>query len=307
MKTVLVAGINGFVGHHLARELHAQGHGVIGTGLDQELDPTLKPFTNQYIGDCDLTDVVSVRNIPLQTVDAVINLAGLAQVGASFSEPEKYRRINVAVHTQLAEAIQASQRPIRVVAVSTGAVYDVHQPMPLSETAGLINHGSPYALSKIAMEAAMKGFKDDGLDVVIARPFNHIGPGQLGGFIVPDLANQVMAGDAVSVGDLSTERDYTDVRDVVRAYVLLATQPTLRHDVYNICSGKSISGRTLLSTIAQCAGRPDVKIVPDPKKIRPDDPKKIVGDSTRLRSDTGWQPQIPLQTTISDYINAARP
>src|SRR5690606_38366342 len=136
------------------------------------------------------------------------------------------------VHSTLAGfLLELGTPPVRIVAISTGAVYDPHQPMPLHEESRLVDRetGSPYALSKIAMERAMEKFVASGLDIVIARPFNHIGPGQLNGFIVPDLTSQVIESDAIKVGDLTTKRDYTDVRDVVKAYAKLAMLSSPKH------------------------------------------------------------------------------
>lgn len=310
MAKVFVTGINGFVGHHLAVELARQGHQVIGSGTEPSLSPALQSFTAEYYGNSDLTDPQAVAKLPLDKADAVINLAGLAQVGASEGQTEKYQRINVAVHTVLADRVaELDRKEVRIIAVSTGAVYDNHQPMPLSEDGQLISSkGSPYALSKIAMEQALKSYSENGLDIIIVRPFNHIGPGQLGGFLVPDLTSQVLDSNRLLVGDLTTERDYTDVRDVVRAYALLATLPKLDHSLYNICSGKSISGQVMLNEIIKASGKDpeSITVKVDQTRLRPNDPKKVVGDSSRLYEDTGWQPTIPLNQTITDVVNDAR-
>lgn len=305
MERILVTGVNGFVGHHLAHELKSAGHYVVGTGQHSELDPALANVVDEYVGDCDLTLPASVEKLPLKDLGAVINLAGLAQVGASFDQSEKYFRINVAVHTVLIEALRRINRGTRIVAISTGAVYDSQQPMPLNEDSMLVSKGSPYALSKVAMETALQDYIDDDMDIIIARPFNHIGPGQGTGFIVPDFAQQVLDSDMVTVGNLATERDFTDVRDVARAYRLLATQPVLNHRVYNVCSGHSLSGQEILDTIVTQAGKPKVTVKVDESRIRPHDPPQIIGDNGRLHTDTGWQPTYLLEQTIRDYLASA--
>jgi GDP-4-dehydro-6-deoxy-D-mannose reductase len=307
MKTILVTGVTGFVGHHLSKELFDQGHLVVGTDRGAEIPPELEPFVAEYFGDTDLTDAASVAKLPLERLDAVINLAGLAQVGSSFGKDQakRYNRINVDVHTVLAKKLlELGRKATRVIAVSTGAVYDNHQPMPLNEDSKLAATNSPYALSKVAMEDAMSDYIDEGLDVVVVRPFNHIGPGQLGGFLVPDLISQVTTSNAVVAGDLSTERDYTDVRDVVKAYALLATLPNLPHLLYNICSGRSTKGEDLLELIIRAAGKElsEIEVSVDENRLRPNDPKKVVGNNSLLRSDTGWAPTISLQQTISDIL-----
>jgi len=302
-KTVLVTGVAGFVGGHLAKALKDQGHTVIGTGQVEAISAETSKYVDSYIGPCDLTRDEDVKNLPLDKVDAVINLAGLSQMGPSFKNEAEYLRTNVEVHTCIAKRLLAIERlKVTVLAISSGAVYDSHQPMPIAESGRLVANGSPYSKSKIAMEKAMKGFKDRGLSVVIARPFNHIGPGQLEGFLVPDLAKQAMAGGKIVAGDLTTERDYTDVRDVVQAYIKLVTTPDLPEYIYNVCSGNSVSGQEILNEIARVTGRGNITVEKDPSRIRPNDPRSVVGNSKRLRTDTGWKPTISLSQTIEDFI-----
>jgi len=273
--------------------------------MSNELSADLETYTSEYYGGCDLTRTESVAELPLDNIDAVINLAGLALVGSSFGkeQAERYQHINVKVHTVIADRLLAlGNKSVRLVAVSTGAVYDNHQPMPLGESSKLATQNSPYALSKVAMEKAMLDYASRGLDIVVVRPFNHIGPGQLGGFLVPDLVSQVTKGDTVVAGDLTTQRDYTDVRDVVKAYVLLATIPELKHRLYNVCSGKSITGQSMLNLILIAANNRKVSVSVDESLIRPNDPKRVVGDNARLREDTGWQPTIAVEQTIADIV-----
>lgn len=291
------------MGHHLAAELSQSSCQVLGSGLDDQLDPKLSPLVAEYYGNTDLTSPEAVAKLPLDEVDAIINLAGLAQQGSSFGKEDLYNRINVGVHTTVLDRLkQLDRKDVRVVAISTGAVYDSDQQMPISEAGALVKDGSPYALSKIAMEEALQPYIDDGFDVVIARPFNHIGPGQLGGFLLPDLTEQALHNDKVTVGNLKSERDYTDVRDVVKAYVLLATQPTLASSMYNVCSGRSVAGETILQEVLKACNRQDLPVEIDSARIRPNDPPKIVGDNSRLKQDTGWQPTIPLEQTIQDFV-----
>jgi GDP-4-dehydro-6-deoxy-D-mannose reductase len=303
VQKIIITGVSGFVGRHLAKELFDQGNEVIGAGLDPNFDEKLRPYVQTYVGECDLTNPESVAKLPLETADAVINLAGLAQVGSSFGKEELYMRINVGVHTGLLDRLkEIGKTSTRVVAISTGAVYDNNQPMPISESSLLIKEGSPYALSKVAMEKAVKEYEEGGMNIVIARPFNHIGPGQLGGFLLPDLADQALHKEKITVGNLNTERDYTDVRDVVKAYALLATQEVLNHDLYNICSGKSVSGEEILKNVLKECGKESLPVEIDQTRIRPNDPLRIVGDSSLLQQDTGWEPKIPIEQTISDFV-----
>lgn len=303
MSLIVVTGINGFVGKHLAIELHKQGYKIIGAGREASLDPALKPFIHQYYK-CDLLNAADVAKLPLKKSIAVINLAGLAQVGGSYGQEKLYMEVNVKVQTTLASyLLKTGIFSTRIIAVSTGAVYDSTQQMPLSEDSKVITEGSPYARSKLAMEDELQKYINNGLNIVIVRPFNHIGPGQLGGFLVPDIANQIKESDIISVGNLNTERDYTDVRDVVRAYVLLATTPKLSHQLYNVCSGKSVSGNKILSLLKQNLNKDNLEVVVDSKKIRPKDPLVVRGDNQRIRTDTGWKPTFEISSTINDYVN----
>lgn len=302
-QTILVTGINGFVGQHLARELKAQGHTVIGTGTAARVNPSLAAVTDQYVGNCDLTKKDDVKKLPLKDIDAVVNLAGLSQMGASFVNKDAYIHTNVVVHTIIGELLLEINKEVRVVSVSSGAVYDPNQPMPLSETSRLNEQTSPYAQSKINMEKAMLDYRRQGLDVVIARPFNHVGPGQKGGFLIPDLAKGLKTEKVLTVGNLTTERDYTDVRDVAKAYVLLATQPNLKHGIYNVCSGHSTSGQKILELLKTALGKEKTEVVVDKSRFRPNDFQHHLGDNTRIKEDTGWQPSIPLAQTIKDFAD----
>ncbi len=310
-KRVMVTGINGFVGHHVAHELHDNGHVVVGTGTDAELDPALSIFVEEFYGECDLTDPEQVAGLPLDTIDAVINLAGIARVDDSFGgdAQERYNRVNVGAHVTVVERLKELGRlSTRIVAVSSGAIYDNHLPMPVTEQTPLISNAPPYPNSKILMEQAMLEYRALGMDIVIARPMNHIGPGQLAGFIVPEMIAKLQAmgpDHVIRMGRLDTKRDYTDVRDVARAYQLLATTDVLNHDIYNICSGVSHSGQEILDILQGLMGIADVTTEIDPDRVRPSgtDPLDIYGDASRLHQDTGWTPQIFLRQTLADIVD----
>ncbi len=308
MQTVLVTGVNGFVGEHLVKELTDQSYSVIGVGREANAQLGITDLLLQYVS-CDLINETQVSQLPLAKADAIINLAGLAQVGASFKDPEAYQHVNVAVLTVIGGELLRQGLSPRVVAISTGAVYQASQPLPLTEDSELIREGSPYALSKVAMEMATKSLQNKGLDCIIARPFNHLGPGQGRGFLLPDLYAQIVAakktGQPIKTGNLKTKRDYTDVRDVVKAYVQLAISETLRQRTYNVCSGKSVSGETILNLLLEITNSTkQVQMEQDPALLRPNDPIDIYGSYQRLKTETGWQPTIAIKKTIQDFIAA---
>lgn len=306
MEKVLVTGVNGFVGGHLVNELLSQGFEVVGVGREEQLGPDLASKVSKYYV-CDLADYESVKKIPLTDVKAVINLAGLAAVGPSFDNPELYMRINTAVlDTVCKAALEQGAKDLRIISISSGAIYSSNQPMPLTEESKLAPESSPYAASKIAMEKLSLDYRDQGLDCVVARPFNHIGPGQLEGFLLPDLYKKVTESLATNtpllVGNLTTRRDYTDVRDVVKAYAKLISSDSLQHGIYNVCTGKSVSGEEILAKLLAELGTENLKPQVDESLFRPSDSPELYGDNTRLKTDTGWEPQIPIKQTIKDFV-----
>jgi GDP-4-dehydro-6-deoxy-D-mannose reductase len=309
MRKILVTGVNGFVGHHVATQLHESGFEVIGVGNQPELQSDLKGIVKQYVV-CDLTSPAGVKNIDLTEVRAIINLAGFASVGDSEGKEELYDKVNIGAHTVLYdECLRQNVQP-RIIAVSTGAVYDPNQELPLTEDSALIprDKTNVYVISKQKMEEAVAGYSSKGLRVIVARPFNHSGPGQLPGFLLPDLGEQIE--DAVRekkpllVGNLETKRDYTDVRDIARAYIALATanELDLKHDIYNICSSKSTSGKDLLNMLTEAFGEINLKIETDQSRIRSHDVMDIFGSHERLSQDIGWEPKITVEQMVKDYV-----
>ena len=147
-------------------------------------------------------------------------------------------------------------------------------------------------------------YRRRGVEALVVRPFNHIGPGQSPGFIVPDLASRVLQwqpSSALGVGNLNSARDYTDVRDIVRAYRLLLEQCNPRHATYNVCSGFAYSGWKVLEAVCTSLGRsiPPTEVVTHHRAI---DPPSITGNAERLKAETGWEPAIPLRTSVNDFI-----
>lgn len=308
MANILVTGINGFVGKHLARELHGRGHKFIGVGRETDPNPEIGGLLSDYVR-CDLTNPNDVLALSIKDLDSVINLAGLARVGDSFKSPDIYNQVNVQVLTVLGNRLVKEKSRARMIAISTGAVYDPNAKLPLTEDSGIARDCSPYAHSKLLMEKAAAQLSENGLDCVVVRPFNHIGPGQESGFLVPDLYSKIKKsleiGQPIEVGNLKTRRDYTDVRDVVKAYADLATAQSLTHNLYNVCSSKSVAGENILNIILELMGAIGrVKAEVNPDFIRPNDPMDIFGSHERLSAETSWAPKLSLQQTLKDFVNS---
>lgn len=306
MLKIVVTGANGFVGRHLIRELKSRGHSVIGVGHGGSLDPELQDSLLSY-HQCDLSDPEQVAELPLKDVNAVINLAGLARVGASFDDAETYKNMNVALLKVLGERLLKLRSHARVIAVSTGAVYESNQPMPLTEASRTIAGGSPYAHSKLMMEQAAAELRKKGLQCIVVRPFNHAGPGQAPDFLLPDLFAQLteakQSGQSIHTGNLTTKRDYTDVRDIVKAYADLAASETLEFNLYNVCSGASHSGQEILDIFLRTMNLDGkITVETDQSLIRPNDPPDLYGSHDRIQEETGWEPAIPIEQTVVDFI-----
>jgi GDP-4-dehydro-6-deoxy-D-mannose reductase len=310
---VLVTGANGFVGRWVVRALLAAGHTVAGaTGPGGAPSHGLDAAEQQRVKwmPLDLTDNESVRRVAAGSWDAVLHLAGLASGADALQDPGAAWTVNAAGTARVAGELGRRKAagecdPILVVA-SSAEVYG-RAARPLLETDPLAPR-SPYAASKRGAElAADETAARTGLRVVLARPFPHTGPGQDTRFVAPALAQRMrmaksIGARAINVGNLDVTRDFLDVRDVARAYVLL-----LEHGVpgeaYNIASGRETTLYALLGMIAGVVG---IEPIPecDPALMRAADIPYLVGDATKLRRATGWTPAIDLETTLRDLVHA---
>jgi GDP-4-dehydro-6-deoxy-D-mannose reductase len=240
--------------------------------------------------------------------EAVYHLAALTHVGDSWSAPDAVLNVNVLGTANVLAAARAVGLVPTVLMVSSSEVYGVvrEDQLPLTESAA-VAPVTPYAASKAAAEqVALQAFRGYGQPVIVVRPFNHIGPGQSPQFAVSGLARRIVAArmngsDTLEVGTLSTRRDFTDVRDVVRAYRLAVLQgrPGV---VYNVCSGRSIEMSEIAARLMALAGV-RLETAPDPSLIRPVDLPVFVGSAELLETTTGWKPQIPLEDTLRDVVD----
>ena len=303
-RRLVVTGVDGFVGRHLAGIAAKDGIEVFGISRSESPSGELSEHLAGYVS-ADLREGwpgAAPRDA------TIIHLAGLAAVGPSFDRPQGYLTGNSAMMTHLGEAALRNRSGGRIIVVSTGAVYAQKADESPRVESDPVAETSPYVVSKLLVEHQASYYRNRGLGTVVARPFNHFGPGQGPGFIVPDLLAKLRSLDAgapLDVGNLETRRDYTDVRDVARAYLDLAfADAALKHETYNIASGVARSGREILEALCATLGRDVPTLRVDASRIRPTDPAIIAGDATRLRHDTGWMPVHEFAASLADTVHA---
>jgi GDP-4-dehydro-6-deoxy-D-mannose reductase len=284
---ILVTGAQGFVGRHLLAQL-----GSIALPLD-----------------VDVTHAEAVtRELAAGAPRAVVHLAALSAVGTSWGEAGETWRVNAVGTVNVLEAARAEAPECRVLVASTGEVYGRAQRVPTPEDEPL-QPVSPYAASKAGAEVACEQARRAGIDVVVARAFQHEGPGRDERFAVGSWAAQIAraeeaGGGTVRVGDLSAKRDIVDVRDVCRAYELLL-DPSVDAGTYNVAGESTVEMGDVLEFLVGLAETP-IEVEPDPARSRPSDLPVVCGDATRLREATGWEPMISLEQTLADTLDAAR-
>jgi GDP-4-dehydro-6-deoxy-D-mannose reductase len=293
---VLVTGSSGFAGRHLVAHLETAGDAV--SGLDRSEG-------------VDLTDERAVATaLDAARPEIVYHLGGFSDVGASWKEPRAAFEVNAIGTMNLLRAAEAIGVR-RVVVVGSADVYGTvtEDELPLTEDQP-VRPTSPYAASKLAAEAlAQQAWWGHGLETIVVRAFNHLGPGQTTRFVAPAIADRVARNEVadlaeVGVGNLTPRRDFTDVRDVVRAYRLLGLGGA-PGQVYHVCSGRDVAVADLAEQLVSMARRP-MELVADPDLQRPVDLPVLRGAYTKLHEATGWEPRIELSQTLADLLDDAR-
>lgn len=291
----LVTGARGFVGSWLTAHLAESGDDVV--GIDHEVE---------------ITDGEAVRNAVLEAApDVVYHLAALTSVGRSWIDPSEVLQVNAIGTLCVLEAARACPHPPRVLLTSSAEVYGAvaEELLPVTEEAPLAPV-TPYAASKVAAEyLGVQAHLAYGLPVLRMRPFNHVGPGQSTAFVVSALAQRIVearrsGADSIVTGNLTARRDLTDVRDVVRAYRLLA-ELGVAGEVYNVCSGRDIAIAEVAKQLQALAGV-ELEFELDPALARPVDVPVVRGDFAKLREATGWEPHLSLERTLQDVLEQAR-
>ncbi|PDW04437.1 GDP-mannose 4,6-dehydratase [Candidatus Viridilinea mediisalina] len=307
---LLITGITGFVGGYLADYLLTQADYQL-WGLTRgpgRLPPNLAGRVNELYADLD--DPAALRRaLELAQPELIFHLAGQPFVPESFRDPGATLQTNLLGTLHIIQALIALQLKPRLLLVGSYEEYGNIAPhdLPISEACPL-RPTNPYGVSKAAQSLlAMQYHMSHGLDALCVRPFTHIGPGQSARFVTAAFARQIariehgLQPPLVQVGNLSAQRDFTDVRDIVRAYALLA-QHGNAGQVYNVGSGQAVTVQSILDHFV-AASTTTVEVQPNPELMRPIDMPLVLCDARRLRDATGWVPNLPLSQTLNDILN----
>jgi GDP-4-dehydro-6-deoxy-D-mannose reductase len=308
-RRIFITGATGFAGRHLMEALRSSENFIYGTTYPQPPHPEENNILH--------LDLRSERDVfeavRFARPDWVFHLAAVSNVRQSWERKKETMETNVMGTFFLFEAVKKFAPGARILFISSSDVYGV--PPGAGETASKafseddpFQLVSPYALSKFGGEL-MAGFyhRSEGLDLVIARPFPHTGPGQSPDFVCSDWARQIIQVErgnqeaVIRVGNADVSRDFTDVRDAVRAYVLLLEKGR-SGEAYNVCSGRGTALRKILDVLLSSASK-DLRVEQDPGKVRKVDILHLVGDSRKIRTETGWEPAIPLERTLADLLD----
>ena len=301
---VLVTGATGFVGRHLRPHLQEQGLDVYGTCFPDMPGPGDERIFHTDLRSGAATDGLLERVRP----DWVIHLAALSNVRKSWENRQETLETNLVGTSNLLEAARRFAPNARVLFISSSDVYGI-----LEGEGRLFREEdpflavNPYAYTKIAGELLARFYVQvEKLDIVLARPFPHTGPGQGPDFVFSDWASQIAriekgeAEPVLRVGNLEVRRDYSDVRDIVRAYVLLLRRGR-RGEVYNVCSGRAVSLAEILEKLLSFS-RKKIRVEQDPAKLRKTDIPFLAGDGSKIARETGWTAVLPLDKTLRDLI-----
>ena len=295
MKKLMVTGAGGFVGGYIRQALLAP---------DQTYGMELGPVSTSDLRDADGL----ARECAEARPDFVIHLAAQSFVPQSFADPRETFEVNFLGTLNLLQALKRSDFHGRLLFVGSGDMYGLVEPdkLPVDEDRPL-KPRNPYAVSKVAAEAlCYQWSQSEGMDIVMVRPFNHIGPGQSERFVVSDFARQVVEirlgrrAAEIAVGDIDVTRDFTDVRDVVRAYLLLL-QKGGNGETYNVCSGRERSVREILHDLIALA-RVNAVVKRDDARLRPAEQRRMYGSYEKLHAATGWRPEVALEQSLAENI-----
>jgi len=303
---VLVTGASGFVGGYLVRYLQS---------LNVKVIPTVRVNSEKFKDyiEMDVMDKQRIKEVITEYRPThIVHLAGQSSVSESWNKKEETFALNVFGTLRLLDAIREAKLNCRILTIGSSEEYGLVNPIesPVKETNPL-RPMSPYGVSKLSAGIiSMQYAKAYQMDIIHTRTFNHIGPGQRLGFVTQDFAKQIvdiekrLKEPVLRVGNLEAIRDFTDVRDIVRAYVALL-QKGKRAEVYNVCSGQGVTIKNLLDHMLVMS-KVSIRVEVDTAKLRPSDVPVLVGDCSKISLDTGWKKEIPLSDSLHDILNYYR-
>lgn len=309
MTVYLITGANGFVGRHLGNVLASDDNVVY--GISRRIpDDLVAEHPAVVYEQCNLTDHASVFEM-LKNIkpDCIFHFAAESSVAASWKSPINILNNNLISQTNIFEAIRELELPAKIVIACSSEEYGLirKSDLPVNETC-CFNPLSTYAVSKVAQDMlAYQYYKSYNMDIIRVRSFNLTGPGQSTSYALSSFAKQIadiekgLAKNVISVGNLNVKRDYTDVRDAVKAYYQMALKAK-PGTVYNLCSGNAYSLKDLLDFLVSMSDV-NINIKVDKQKFRPSDLPIMLGDNTKIRTEIGWMPEIDIHNTLTDLLN----
>lgn len=303
---VLVTGAGGFVGGHLVLALVDKGHHVIAGGIQ---DSKLKFEKNIEIFNFDITNYHNLDKV-IGTVkpDAIIHLAAQSMVKRAWEEPAGTIAVNTIGTINLLKTVKKHVPKAKIINIGTSEEYGLtgKNGEPLEENYECLPQ-NPYAVSKLAAgQVALQLAKKDDLNIIHVRPFNHFGPGQQMGYAVSDFASQIAQIEKgfypaiIRVGDLSAQRDFTDVRDVIEAYITLLERK-VESGIYNVCSGKPRSIHSILDFLIQ-SSKIAITIQVDQDRLRPSEVPLFVGSAYKIKNAIGWEPKRNFENSLLETL-----
>lgn len=299
-KSILIFGVSGFVGRYLSEEFYENGYNVIGS--DFKKSETVPEYVSFF--ECDILDFEAVRNLIKRTKPSyIINLAAISNIAVSWKEPQKTMAVNVNGTLNILESVKELSMSIRILLVGSSEEYEFSD-KPISETEKL-NANNPYGISKSVAENFANIYRQRfGMQIYCVRAFNHIGVGQSSNFVIPAWCKQAAGIDhagTIFVGNLEVSRDFTDVRDVVRAYRMIVELG--KDSIYNVGSGNAVSLKEILNYIVHLCEK-SVSIETDETLFRPSDNPVVCCNNQKIKNEFGWEPKHNIFETIKEIYNS---
>jgi GDP-4-dehydro-6-deoxy-D-mannose reductase len=314
MEKFLITGFSGFVSKHFLQLLESRREHASILGIDMH-EPLFDTAAFKYVScefeKLDLLHTDDVQNVIYQfQPDYIIHLASFSSVSFSWKNPILSFQNNTNIFLNILEAIRLNNIPTRVLSIGSSEEYGNvdERDIPLREEQ-VVKPVSPYAVARVSQEMLSRVYMDGyGINIVMTRSFNHIGPGQHDIFVIPSFAKQLVEGSQqkqsiikLRTGDLSIIRDFLDVRDVVKAYYMLLKKGR-SGEVYNVCSGRGISLSEILAMMANKL-HVECETITDMRLVRPKENMIITGSNQKIKNETGWSPEIDLGTAIDDILS----